>query len=189
MPAGLYRLWLLNDADQANALDYHDQDPSGVPYGRIFVNTIIDNGGTDFVGSNSVSAVISHEACEIMGDPEVNGWRQMEDNRLTCQELCDAVSGDSYSITVGAKKISVSNFLLPSWFDMRPSDSKFDYMRKLKGPFTMSKNGYMIIMDRGMIDNIFGSKLAQEKYNKDNSKIHVAVRTARRKQEFKSTLK
>jgi hypothetical protein len=190
VPTGAYRLWLLNDADQADALGYHDQDPSGMPYGKVFVNPVIKSGGTDFVGPNSVSAVISHEACEIMGDPEVNAWRQMKDNRLTCQELCDAVEGDAYPITVGVKKIYVSNFLLPAWFDMAPSNgSKFDYMNKLKAPFTMTKNGYMIIMDGGDVSNIFGSKSAQEKYEKNTSKMHVASRGSKRKKEFKPTSK
>jgi len=182
VPAQAYRLWILNNADQADALGYHDQDPKGNPYGRVFVNTIIQSGGTDFSTPNSVSVTISHEACEILGDPEVNSWRQMNDGTLTCQELCDAVESDAYPIVVNNKKIYVSNFLLPAWFDYAPiAAAKFDYMKKLKSNFSMTKNGYMIIMNAGNIDYLYGSNKAKEKYLNSESKQHISARGIRRK--------
>jgi hypothetical protein len=185
VPAGAYKLWVLNDADQADALGYHDQDPSGTPYGRVFVNPIIKSGGTDFTGPNSVSATISHEACEILGDPEVNVWRQLPDGRLTCQELCDAVEGDAYPILINGKNIFVSNFLLPPWFDYSPkAGSKFDYMSKLKAPFKMTKGGYMIMMSGGRVSYLYGSKQAEVTHTNNSSKHHTAARGMRRKKAF-----
>lgn len=181
VPAGAYRLWILDNADQANALGYHDQDPQGVPYGRVFVNPIIKSGGTDYTSANSVSVTISHEVCEIVGDPEVNTWRQMSNSTLTCQELCDAVEGDAYPIAVNGLNILVSNFLLPPWFDYAPqAGSKFDYMNKLKAPFTMTRGGYMINMVNGKIRNIFGSKEAEVNFLNSESKKHVAARAYKR---------
>lgn len=181
VPAGAYRLWILDDTDQAQALGYHDQDPNGVPYGRVFVKPIIQSGGTDFNGANSVSVTISHEVCEIVGDPEVNAWRQMNNGKLTCQELCDAVEGDAYPVAVNGTNIFVSNFLLPAWFDMIPvKGSKFDYLGKLKAPFTMTKGGYMIIMTGGKVSNVFGSKLAEKKFLKNAGKKHPAARAYKR---------
>lgn len=191
VPAGAYRLWLLDNADQADALGYHDQDPSGVPYGKVFVNPIVQSGGTDYAGPNSVSVTISHEACEIVGDPEINSWRQINDSKLTCQELCDAVEGDAYPIPVNGKNVFVSNFLLPSWFDQMPQKgSKFDYMGKLKAPFTMTKGGYMIMMVGGRVDQIFGSKTAEKNFLKKNeSKNHISARGYKRKNPTKSAKK
>ena len=190
VPPSAYRLWILDDADQANALGYHDQDPNGVPYGRVFVNPIISNKGTDCSTNNSVSVTISHEVCEIVGDPEVNAWRQMNNGKLTCQELCDAVEGDAYPINVNGTNIFVSNFLLPAWFDMVPvKESKFDYLGKLKAPFTMTKGGYMIIMAGGRVTNIFGSKLAEKKFLKNAGKKHPAARAYKRGVTKKATKK
>src|SRR5690348_14351978 len=44
-PSG-WRMHFLDDADQAGALGYHDVDPDGRPYARVFVGTILDSGGT-----------------------------------------------------------------------------------------------------------------------------------------------
>lgn len=180
VPAGSYRLWVLDNADQAGALGYHAQDPYGQPYGRVFVQPIISAGGTDTVGSLSVSATISHEACEIMGNPEINSWRQMASGNLTAQELCDAVEDDFYNISVKGKQVSVSNFLLPAWFDYAPEvGSKFDYLGKLKAPFTMTKGGYLILMTKGKISSIFGSTAAANHFAKNTSKFHAAARGVR----------
>lgn len=181
VPAGYCKLYIFDNSDQAGALGYHDQDMGGKPYGKVFVNPIIGSGGSDVLGANSVSVVISHEACEMMGDPEVNCWRQMGNGDLTCQELCDAVEGDYYNIVVNGRNISVSNFLLPAWFDYAPvSGSRFDYMRRLSGPFTMSSGGYMIMMSGGEISYVFGSKEAEERYKKNENKKQASSRGVRR---------
>jgi hypothetical protein len=181
VPPGSYRLWLLDNSDAANALGYHAQDASGMPYGRVFVETIIKNRGTDYSSSNSVSCVISHEACEIVGDPEINTWRQVNSTTFTSQELCDAVQGDSYPIKVGSEDIFVSNFLLPAWFDQAPvKGSKFDWLGKLKSPFSMTKGGYMINLVNGRVKNTYGSKTTENKISKNSSKKHAAARSARR---------
>lgn len=184
VPIGAYRIWLLDDADQANALGYHDQDPNGVPYGRVFVNTTIDYGGTDYSTANSVSMVLSHEACEIVGDPEVNCWRQKGgyDISLVCQELCDPVQEQGYTILVNNKdKVYVSNFVLPAWFDYAPvKNAKFDYLGKLKSEFSMSLGGYMIVIENGAYKNVFGSQQAEGKLIKNASKQHPAARSFKR---------
>jgi hypothetical protein len=190
VPSGAYKLWILDDSDQASALGYHDQDPYGDPYGRVFVNPIINSKGTDFSSPNSVSVTISHEVCEIVGDPEVNCWRQTNKGDLTCQELCDAVEGDAYPINISGKDIFVSNFLYPAWFDtMPPKGSKFDHLGKLKSPFTMTKGGYMIMMSNGKVSNVFGSKQTEKKHAKNESKKHAAARSLRRKNLITDNLK
>lgn len=180
-PRDSFRLWVLDDADQAGVLGYHGQDPEGYPYGRVFVNPIINRGGTDMVGARSVSVVVSHEACEVMVDPEINCWRQMSNGRLTCQEICDAVQGDFYNISTGDGPVAVSNFLLPPWFDYAPVvGSRYDYLGKLKSPFTMSRGGWMLVMNGGILGRRFGSLEAEQEFLQDESKRHEAARGIRR---------
>lgn len=180
VPVGAYRLVIFDSADQANALGYHGQDALGNPYGRVFVNPIISNGGTDILGSLSVSAVVSHEACEIMLNPEINCWRQDKSGILYCQELCDAVQGDTYNINISNGSVAVSNFLLPAWFDYAPvTGSKFDFMGRLSRPFSLSRGGYVIMMSNGKITNKFGSVYAANKFSQDSSKFHDAARSMR----------
>lgn len=156
VPANTYKLFLFDNADQAGALGYHDQDPNGIPYGRVFVETVLRNSGTEIDGPSSVSVTASHEAVEIFGDPQVGSWDQMPDGRLTAHELCDAVEDDSYSINVTGTNVSVSNFLLPEWFDTNPEIAHFDYMSKLTKPFTMTPGGYLIVMKGGTVSQVFG---------------------------------
>jgi hypothetical protein len=59
------------------ALGYHDvMKKNGTPYARVFVNTILANKGTWLRGANSISCTVSHEACELVGDPTANHWVQ-----------------------------------------------------------------------------------------------------------------
>src|ERR1700738_3690548 len=61
VPSAADRMVILDNADQAGALGYHDETPDGKPYGRVFVAPVLDHGGTALSGSLSVSAVLSHE--------------------------------------------------------------------------------------------------------------------------------
>lgn len=82
---------------------------------------------------------------------------------------CDPVEHDSYEIvTKDGTKVSVSNFVLPTWFDPQADpNAKFDWMAVLTRPFQMSRGGYMVVMDlkTGKVDNVFGSKLAEEQHS------------------------
>jgi hypothetical protein len=56
---------LLDDADAADALGYHDLDKHGRPYARVFVNPILENDGTWLRGATSVSATVSHDGGRV----------------------------------------------------------------------------------------------------------------------------
>ena len=43
VPDGADLLVILDDADQAGALGYHDETPDGKPYGRVFVAPVLDH--------------------------------------------------------------------------------------------------------------------------------------------------
>lgn len=155
VPGWAWVVSILDNPDVANALGYHDETNDAVD-GFIFCQPVLSNGGVvlyDHVHPQnvSVSSVLSHEVCEMVGDRFANGW-QDNGNTSYAQELCDPVQGDSYAIVVSGVSVSVSNFIFPSFFNPEaktPVNMPFDYLKKLTAPFTMSKGGYLIYRTGG----------------------------------------
>jgi len=175
LPADASPLVLFDDADVADALGYHDETPEGLPYGRVFVKTILDNGGTILDGATAVSVTLSHELLEMVGDPTAAEWVDGPDGYDYARELGDPVESDAYDID----GVSVSNFVLPAWFDPHaPRGLRFDYLSKLGANFAMSSGGYMIRRtETGEVSQVFGSAFPEWK---KTMKKHPASRTARR---------
>jgi hypothetical protein len=150
VPSDVSVLVILDTSDQAGALGYHDTTPDGRPYGKVFLEPILTNGGSFKTGSLSLSVTLSHEALEMAGDPYANWWADGP-NQEHALELCDPVEGDSYDID----GVSVSNFVGPRWFSNGPGP--YDKMGTLTAPWTMSAGGYMIVRDRGtVVRQVFG---------------------------------
>src|SRR3954447_24520075 len=145
VPDGAVPILIVDNPDVANALGYHDVDPRGVPYGRVFVDPVLDNGGTPLGDAGdpslSVSAVLSHEVLEWWYDPACNDWSDRGRSSVA-KELCDPVEADWYRID----GVAVSNFILPAWFNPLDKVGPWDRLGKLHGPFTMTKGGYWIEM-------------------------------------------
>jgi hypothetical protein len=100
-----FEIVLLDDADAADALGYHDLDATGRPYARVFVDPILDNGGAWLRGATSVSATVSHEVCELVGDPTANHWvetRAAAWSRWNCATPSRVVRTPSVYVTAGA---------------------------------------------------------------------------------------
>lgn len=173
---------ILDDPDQAGMLGYHTESPDGKVWARVFVKAVTSRKGSMLSGPLSVSVVLSHEVIEAFCNPNVNMWAKSSDGKLIAYEAADPVENDCYDVQIGDGRIvSVSNFVLPSWFDPRPlAGSRFDYMGNIKKPFTMSKNGYMVVMDpkTGQAKNVFGSRAAKSSHNK-RQEPHVAARSSR----------
>lgn len=148
---------MLDDSTQAGALGYHSLDNDLVD-AFIFAQPVLGNGGGVVMvfdptnpGQYTVSATLSHEVCEMIGDRYANGFSigpQITQGNLYAQELCDPVEADSYGVMVGTTNVAVSNFVFPSWFNPEATpllNMPFDYMKKLSAPFTMDAGGYMIV--------------------------------------------
>jgi len=150
--AGSLKVLIFDDADTAGALGYHDDGPDGLPYGKVFVKISQKY-------NIPVSSVLSHEVLEMMLDPQANYWADnWNDNLSYALELADPVEGDLYTIDVNGAPVSVSNFVLPAWFDpIPPKNSKFDWLGKLTKPITMTKGGYVIIRDQNQVKSVFGA--------------------------------
>ncbi len=146
--------------DVANAGGYHDVDPHGRAYCKVFTDPYLKNGGTWIDGKDAVSVALSHEILEAEGDGPANEWYLMPDGRLTAKEACDAVEDTFYNATTDTgRQVAVSNFLLPDW-GIDKSEGPWDVLGLLKGPFEMTSGGYWLVSHAGKITQEFGSKFA-----------------------------
>lgn len=185
--------WVVNMLDnptQAGALGYHSLDNDLID-AFIFAEPVLSNGGTTLVFNPSnpqqytVSATLSHEVCEMVGDRYANGFSvgpQISEGNLYCQELCDPVENDSYGIPVNGVQVAMSNFVFPSWFNPEATlamNAPFDYLKKLTAPFTMDAGGYMIVAslsNEGQVTSraVFGDKVPQ--WKRDNVMVELFYR-------------
>ena len=153
-----FNIVLLDDADAADALGYHDLDKHGRPYARVFVNPILDNDGTWLRGATSVSATVSHEVCELVGDPTANHWVENARGALVAVELCDPVESCAYTVSLrDGRRVSVSDFVYPDWFNPYvPAGTQVDHMKVLRKPFEIAPDGYVIHHTGSGARNIWG---------------------------------
>ena len=188
VPGYAWVVSMLDNPTQAGALGYHAEDNDKVD-AFIFAEPVLSNGGTAMVFDSknpsqyTVSATLSHEVCEMVGDRYAGGFSQgpqITQGNLYCQELCDPVENDSYGITVAGVQIAVSNFIFPSWFNPEATkalNAPFDYLNKLSAPFTMDAGGYMILATLGnegqvTAHHVFGENMPQWKKNLVKSEFY-----------------
>lgn len=150
-------LVIFDDADQADALGWHSVDPYGRAFGRAFWSPIQGAGGALKDGSLSLSVTLSHEALEMVGNPYVNFWADVDGAVQEAVELCDRVQGDSYRIG----NVSVSNFLGPRSF--REGRGPYDYLDVTKRPFEIRHNGYAIRRSGTRVYPVFGGGVPEWK--------------------------
>lgn len=176
-PPGSWVLGVFDDADQAGDLGWHTEE-NGIFYGRVFAGPVLDNGGDALSRQLSVASVASHEVLEIFGDPTCNYYAEGPDGSWEIAvELCDPVESDSYSVKIDNHSITVSNFVLPRWFDTQAQGGKFDYMGLCSQPFEMSSGGYVVIKKGGKVTQEFGRRYPD--WRKEMKKSALS-RTSRR---------
>jgi hypothetical protein len=94
-----------------DALGYHDTYHRGIPFGVVFTELSAEL-------NENWTTTLSHEALELIGDPEVNllvmGPHPRDSKRdvFHWYEMCDAVQDEVYDID----GVEVSNFVLPLYF-------------------------------------------------------------------------
>jgi hypothetical protein len=104
-------VYLWSGSDIPGALGYHDQNNRGIPFGFVFTQLAAEL-------HENWTVTLSHEALELIGDPEANllvmGPNPRERSKIVFHwyEMCDAVQAESYRID----GIEVSNFVLPLYF-------------------------------------------------------------------------
>ena len=104
-------IYLWDKVDVDGALGYHDTNNRGIPYGFVFTELSKQL-------KENWTVTLSHEALELIGDPEVNllvqGPHPENPKRYVFHwyEMCDAVQSETYRID----DVDVSNFVLPLYF-------------------------------------------------------------------------
>src|SRR5206468_2344157 len=133
---GAWAMVFLDNADQPDALAYHDLTPDGLPQSKVFVKATLDNG--DLV---SVSA--SHELVEMLVDPAINLLSTGPNpDFVYAYESADPVEALSFKV----KGVPMSDFVYPSYFEEfhKARSVKFDQMGQVTKPFQILKDGYQI---------------------------------------------
>jgi len=137
-------LYLWSGSNSDDALGYHDANNRGIPYGFVFTELSKKLG-------ESWTVTLSHEALELIADPEANLLVQgpHPDNPTQAvfhwYEMCDAVQDETYEID----HIEVSNFVLPLYFTGGDElGSRNDFLgRSYKGStlqsFSVNPGGYV----------------------------------------------
>jgi hypothetical protein len=141
--SGSWWLTVFDTSDQAGALGYHDLTPDGLPLGKVFAKSDIEN-------NSSWSITMSHELLEMLGDPDINLVATVESGtsmRLYSYEVCDACEDDSFGYPIDG--VSVSDFVYPPWFESfrTQGSTQFDKQNKITSPFQLLKGGYIGYFD------------------------------------------
>jgi hypothetical protein len=183
-------IYLWDEVDVDGALGYHFQNNRGIPFGFVFTSIAEEIG-------EAWSATLSHEALELIGDPETNLLvigphpDPAEDREVFHWfEMCDAVQAETYEID----GVKVSNFVLPLYFTgTRETDepgARNDYLgRAYKGQtlrsFGINPGGYIGFFDPelGKHDtySLRGDAMAKERYE-----VKLQAKEARRAVRYRS---
>jgi len=104
-------LYVVDGVDVDGAEGFHESTYSGIPYGIVFL-------GVAAKLDEEWTVTFSHEALELIADPEANllvqGPHPTDARRRVFHwfEMCDAVQTETYCVD----GIRVSNFVLPLYF-------------------------------------------------------------------------
>jgi hypothetical protein len=144
-PPNSWWLAILDNSDVAGALGYHDVTDQGLPLGKVFA-------GTDLQDGLSWTVTASHELLEMLADPEINltVFVQPDSNSgtLYSYEVCDACEADEFGYDINGT--TVSDFVYPAWFESsrQEGSTQFDYCHRLQKPLpTLLPGGYIGAFD------------------------------------------
>jgi hypothetical protein len=141
-PRSMWQLAVLESADQAGALGYHEKTSAGLPLGKVFAGTTIKYGGL-------WSVTFSHELLEMLLDPWINLTIPDSDNKRSWSyEACDAVEADELGYKIDG--VQVSDFVLPSYFEndiTLAKSHKRSFCGHVTAPLSLAPGGYMSFVD------------------------------------------
>jgi hypothetical protein len=141
-----------NDPQTPNgALGWHDVDTRG-PYAIVDWGVIQHYGGTLLRGSLSLSAVITHELWETIGDPACASWEMDAQGVCWARELCDATENDIIELP----SCDIANYLLPAYFNAF-AKGPYDRLGVVQKPFEIRKGGYALKFD-GNVSEVYDER-------------------------------
>ena len=158
--------WAIKFVDTADSDEgWHDIKKSGLPYAQVFVKATLDVG-------DKVSTTACHELAEMLVDPAANLWCEGPRSTLWAYEVCDPVEEDEFEID----GISMSNFVTPAYFELfrlkQRKAAPYDYMDKLKKPFSLRPGGYVDIRHGRRVKERFGSTKKARRFAKEDRRLH-----------------
>ena len=165
-PSILYKIYISDVPDVANAFGYHD-DKAAIPYGKVFVNPILQSrGGGIFTGTlpnaTTVSQVLAHEVLELIVNGNANTWwLNPTSTGFYAAEVCDPVQGNAIKVTVNNQQVWLTDYILPKWTDVAHKTGPYNYLNTLKAPLTADKGGYIIYVRGTATGYILGSALSE----------------------------
>jgi hypothetical protein len=135
-----WQLIVVDNADQAGALGYHDTTAVGTPIGYCFAKTTMQDGG-------NWQVTFSHELLEMLGDPEINLCAfDQSGSKMYALEVCDACEDDSLSYPIDG--VQVSDFVLPAfWLSSTPVHAPLSFSGAVKKPLQILPGGYLAFLD------------------------------------------
>lgn len=171
---GAWALVFLDDADDDDALAYHDLTPDGMPSSKIFVRTTIQNG-------DKVSVSASHELVEMLVDPAVNMMTTGPDpHTIYAYESADPVEELAFSVD----GIPMSDFVYPSYFETfhKRGSVPFDHMNRVTKPFQILKGGYQSVFRHGKWIDLTGSESKARRFKAEDRRGHRSETRKKAKQ-------
>jgi hypothetical protein len=138
MVAGWWQIVILDDADQADALGYHELSSVGTPLGKIFARL-------DKQSGSSWTVTLSHELLEMLGDPDIDTVKQAADGKFYALEVCDAVESDDLGYKI--EGVLVSDFVTPKWFNDEVGNDRYSFKQRIKKPLELAPGGYISVYD------------------------------------------
>jgi hypothetical protein len=179
-PDGDWRLELLDDTDISPDSGYHNVEPGGTPFGRVFIKTALEH-------KEIWTITASHELLEMLVNPYIvfAAFIPSDDNAGTFYqlEICDPVSPDENGYQING--ISVSDFVFPEWFspflaEPRQGEVKqVDHCNHLKGPAPLIVPGTTISASAvgwGKISS--PSLIAEARLGKDATTLFKRLRSS-----------
>jgi hypothetical protein len=180
-------IYLWDGADVDDAIGYHEKNNRGIPYGFVFTEIAREIG-------EPWSVTLSHEALELVGDPEVNllvkGPHPNPNERREVFhwfEMCDAVQAESYEID----GVAVSNFVLPLYFTSEAElGGRNDFLgTRVAGAtlqsFGVNPGGYIGFYDPEL-DDYDTYAMDGDAIAKDRMRIKLALKGARRANRYRT---
>jgi hypothetical protein len=160
--AEAWQILIVDDADQANALGYHEIGDNLRPLAFVFAKVAQDY-GYDW------QVTLAHEFAEMLMDPFIARCEQTGDSRFHALELCDPVEDESlgYVIRSGGHIMNVSDFVTPYWF-IPGVEGKYDHMGYCTKPLEVLDGGYSYFYEDGQwqSEDHLGEKLSVAAFKK-----------------------
>jgi hypothetical protein len=160
---GAVVIYVTDTTDVKGALGYHTEAAGDLETGIIAAGPVLDNGGDALSAQLSVASVLSHEVCEWFIDPKCNLTADTGRGYSVMYEVADPVESDSYPVPIVARgassatQVTVSNFVLPAWFDPQAATSEqLDYLGTCSAPFEITSGGYVVRIKEGKVSQVFG---------------------------------